>query len=56
MPFLSDGSVADSAVGTAATGYSVIQAESLDAAVKLAKGCPHCQFGGQISVYETMQM
>jgi hypothetical protein len=56
----SDGSVADGAVGhaagTAANGYSVIKADSLDAAVALAQGCPHRQAGGQISVYETMQM
>jgi hypothetical protein len=52
----SDGSVADSPVGTAATGYSIIQADSLDAAIELAQGCPIRQSGGQISVYETMQM
>ncbi|VAW40412.1 hypothetical protein MNBD_CHLOROFLEXI01-4374 [hydrothermal vent metagenome] len=52
----SDGSVADGAVGTSASGYSVVQADSLDAAVELAKGCPHWQHGGEISVYETVQM
>lgn len=51
-----DGSVADGAAGTAASGYSVVQADSLDAAVKLAKGCPHWRHGGEISVYETVQM
>ena len=52
----SDGSVADGAVGTQATGYSIIQAGSLDEAVTLAKGCPHWGYGGQISVYETFPM
>lgn len=52
----SDGSVAEGAVGTPATGYSIIQADSLDEAVSLAKGCPHWQHDGQISVYETFQM
>lgn len=52
----SDGSVADGAVGSAATGYSIIQANSLDTAVELAKGCPHWKFGGEISVYETFAM
>lgn len=51
-----DGSVADGAIGTPATGYSVIKAGSLDEAVKVAKGCPHWQHDGQISVYETFQM
>ena len=52
----SDGSVAEGAVGTPATGYSILNAGSLDEAVYLAKGCPHWQHGGQISVYETFQM
>ena len=51
-----DGSVTDGAVGAAASGYSVVQADSLDAAVELAKGCPHWRHGGEISVYETVQM
>ncbi|MGB5048031.1 MAG: hypothetical protein WBO46_03765 [Caldilineaceae bacterium] len=52
----SDGSVSDAPIGVRATGYSVLTADSLDAAVKMAKGCPHLQSGGQISVYETMEM
>ena len=52
----SDGKVTEGAVGTPATGYSIVQANSLDEAVKLAKGCPHWQHDGQISVYETFQM
>ena len=52
----SDGTVSDGAVGTPATGYSIVQADSLDEAVTLAKGCPHWQHAGQISVYETFQM
>lgn len=51
-----DGTVSDGAVGTPATGYSIIKADSLDSAVSLAKGCPHWRHGGQISVYETFQM
>jgi hypothetical protein len=49
----SNGKVSDGPVGALATGYSVIKADSLDAAVQIAKGCPHLQSGGQISVYET---
>src|SRR5690348_9323892 len=46
------GKVNDGPVGTLATGYSIIKADSLDAAVEAAKGCPHLTSGGQISVYE----
>ena len=49
----SNGKVSDGPIGTMATGYSIIKADSLDAAVRIAKGCPQLQSGGQISVYET---
>jgi len=49
----SNGTVSDGPVGTLATGYSILKADSLDAAVQMAKGCPQLQSGGQISVYET---
>lgn len=35
------------------TGYSVIKADSLDAAVELAKGCPVLQGGASVEVAET---
>jgi hypothetical protein len=35
------------------SGYSVIKADSLDAAVKLAKDCPVLLGGGTIEVAET---
>ena len=53
---VSDGSVSDATIGVRASGYSLLNADSLDAAVTMAKGCPHLQNGGQISVYETMEM
>ncbi len=49
---LSNASVQDGVVGTPATGYSILKAESLTAATKLAQGCPHLQSGGKITVYE----
>jgi len=52
----SDGTVKDGAIGTPASGYTIISADSLDAAVGMAKGCPLLQGGGQISVYETFNM
>jgi hypothetical protein len=48
-----DGKVSDRPVGVMATGYTVFQADSLDAAVELARGCPVLQGGAQITVYET---
>ena len=50
----SDGTVSDGA--PAASGYTIIAADSLDAAVNMAKGCPILQGGGQISVYETFDV
>jgi hypothetical protein len=49
----SNGTVSDGPVGTMATGYTIIKADSLDAAVEMAKSCPILQGGGQITVYET---
>lgn len=48
----SNGKVGDGVVGTPATGYSVAKADSMAAAVEIAKGCPVLQSGGQISIYE----
>jgi len=45
--------VHDGAVGTAASGYSILKADSLNQAVELAKGCPVLESGAKISVYET---
>jgi hypothetical protein len=49
----SDGRVNDGPVGSMASGYSLIKADSLDAAVALAKGCPVLKGGARISVFET---
>ena len=50
------GTVTDGAGAQPATGYSVLSADSLDAAVKLAKGCPHLKARGTIAVYETVDV
>jgi len=49
----SDGSVSEGPVGSMASGYSIIMADSLDAAVQMAKRCPVLQGGAKISVFET---
>jgi hypothetical protein len=49
----SDGSVAKGPIGKRASGYSILEAPSLDKATKMAKGCPILRSGGDIAVYET---
>jgi hypothetical protein len=49
----SDGSVSDGGGSNPSTGYSLIEADNLDAAVGLAKGCPVLASGGSIEVAET---
>lgn len=38
------------------TGYSIVSADSLDAASKLAAGCPILTDGGTVEVYETFDV
>jgi YCII-related domain len=49
-----DGSTAETTAGL--RGYSVIEADSLDAASILAKGCPIRTVGGSVEVYQTVEM
>jgi len=49
--------VSDGAASSpAATGYTVISADSMDDAVAKVQGHPHLSYGGQVSVYETFEM
>jgi hypothetical protein len=50
----SGGSVSDTPAS--ASGYSVIEADSLDQATKLAGGCPVLQGGADITVFETFEV
>lgn len=52
----SDGSVSDGAPGPRGSGYTVLTADSLDAATALAKGSPVLEGGGSVTVYETFEM
>jgi hypothetical protein len=54
-PFGSSTSVGNGAA-TRATGYSVVTAGSLDEAAKLAKACPIFESGGNVEVYEALEM
>ncbi|HSB65812.1 MAG TPA: hypothetical protein VLD65_04490 [Anaerolineales bacterium] len=49
-----DGKIHDSPDCPSVTGYTIIQAISLDAAIQLAKNCPALKYGAKISIYETM--
>ena len=49
-----DGSIRDG--DGAASGYSILSADSLDAAADLAKGCPVLQGGATVTVYETFSV
>ena len=51
-----DGTISINQGDSVATGYSIVQAASLDAAVTLAQGCPILREGGRVSVYETFQV
>ena len=52
----SDGSVSDGGGSNPLTGYSLIQADSIDAAIDLAKGCPVLQSDGNVEVAEAIDM
>ncbi len=46
----------DGAGGNISNGYSVMLADSLDAAAKLAKDCPILAQGGSVHIFEVMEM
>ena len=52
----SNGGISDGGGANGVTGYSVLEAASLDEAVRLAKGCPHLASNGSIEVGELMEM
>ncbi|EPJ46042.1 MAG: hypothetical protein OFPI_35480 [Osedax symbiont Rs2] len=50
-----DGSI--TAGGSCAmSGYTVIQAQTMDAALEIARACPFLEVGGSLEVSELMQM
>ena len=51
-----DGSTSDGGGANPLSGYSVISATDLNAAVSLAKGCPLLAAGGTVEVAETIDM
>jgi len=52
---VSSSGVSDDAGSNRVTGFSIVEANSIDAAIKLAKGCPHLEHG-TMGVHEAMEM
>ncbi len=48
------GSVAEVTSGVG--GYTIVTAESLEAAIEIAKGSPHLDANGTVEVYETIDI
>ena len=51
----SDGSVTASST-TFMSGYTILEVDSMDAALEAAKACPFLDIGGSLEVSELMQM
>ena len=52
---VSSGGVSDGDGSNRLTGYSIVKAASMDAAIEMAKGCPHLEHG-TVDVAEAMEM
>ena len=50
-----DGTVATGGTSTM-SGYTIIEADSMEAALEIAKGCPFLDIGGSLEVSELVQM
>ena len=50
-----DGTVATGGTSTM-SGYTIIEADSMEAALEVAKGCPFLDIGGSLEVSELVQM
>ncbi|MDJ0926846.1 MAG: YciI family protein [Gammaproteobacteria bacterium] len=50
-----DGSVSEGGA-TTMSGYTIVQADSMDAALDMAKACPFLEVGGSLEVSELAQM
>ena len=51
-----DGTVSDGGGANPLTGYTLVEASDIDAAVTMAKGCPILTDGGSVEVAETFDM
>ena len=53
---VSSSGVSDDGGSNPLSGFSIVKADSMDAALEMAKGCPHLELGGTIEVAEAMKM
>lgn len=51
-----DGAVAEGGGANPLSGYTIVEAPDIDAAVALAKGCPILTAGGSVEVAEAVDM
>jgi len=51
----SDGTVTAGSI-TTMSGYTIVEAESIEAALEMAKACPFLDIGGSLEVSELIQM
>jgi len=52
----SSGKIGDGPKGSMASGYTILQAGSLDEAAKMAQSCPVLAGGADISIFETFDV
>lgn len=50
-----DGSVSSGGI-TEMSGYTIVEAESMEAALEMAQACPFLEIGGTLEVSELMEM
>ena len=48
--------VSDDVESNPMLGFSIVSADSMDAALEMAKECPHVELGGTLEVAEMMEM
>ncbi len=53
---VSSGGVSDDGGSNPLSGFTIVEADSMDAALEMAKGCPHLELGGTLEVAEVMEM
>ncbi len=53
---VSSGGVSDDGGSNPLLGFSIVKADSMDAALEMAKACPHLGLGGTLEVAEVMEM
>ncbi len=53
---VSSGGVSDDGGSNPLLGFSIVKADSMDAALEMAKGCPTLEIHGTIEVAEVMEM